>query len=348
MKKTTIVLLITLYLICGILSGCSIADLGHFTQKDKLAERSIFAMDTIMNLKIYGKQAENVLSLSCSRIEELEELLSVTQEGSDIWRINHAKGELTEISEETATILNMAIQIGEETKGALDITLYPVLTEWGFTTNKYRIPEPERLQTLLEYVDYRQIELHEMQVRIPEEAAIDCGALAKGYTGDQIVEIFKENGVKSALINLGGNVHTLGTKPDGSLWKIGIRNPFEDAGEICILSIADRAVVTSGNYERYFIGEDGTRYWHILDASNGYPANNGLVSVTIIGEEGLRCDALSTALFVAGMEEAVSYWRDRQDFEMLLVTEDKKLYITEGIAANINNVSEMEMKIINK
>lgn len=348
MKKTITILVINLCLISGMLSGCSIADFGQVTQKDVMAERTVFAMDTIMNQKAYGDQAEKAIALSCNRIEELERLFSVTKEESDIWRVNHAEGEVIEVSEDTAKVLNTAIQIGEETQGALDITLYPVLTEWGFTAEEYQIPEQERLQELLEYVDYRQIELHGTQVCVPKEVEIDCGALVKGYTGDQIIEIFKENGVKSALVNLGGNVHTLGTKPDGSLWKIGIRNPFEETGEICVLSTADRAVVTSGNYERYFIGEDGKRYWHILDAADGYPAENGLVSVTIIGEEGLRCDALSTALFVAGMEEAVSYWRDRQDFEMILVTEDKKLYITEGIETNTSNVSKMKMEIINK
>lgn len=348
MKKIMVRLCIALCLIFGMLSGCSAADFGRFAREDEMAEQAIFAMDTYMSLKAYGKQAERALALSCARIEELEGFLSVTKEESDIWRINHANGEEIEIRKETAEILNTAIQIGKETQGALDITLYPVLMEWGFTTEEYQIPEQERLQKLLTYVDYRQIALNGNLVCVPEEVKVDCGALAKGYASDQVIEIFQEAGVKSALINLGGNVYTLGRKPDGSLWKIGIRNPFEEAGEMCILSTADRAVVTSGNYERYFVGEDGNRYWHILDAADGYPADSGLVSVTIIGKNGLFCDALSTAFFVAGMEKAVAYWRERQDFEMILVTNEKTIYITEGIQSDIRNVSEMKMEIINK
>lgn len=345
-KKTSTFLLFNILIVVCLFCGCFAAEKGN-TAQTAVTERSLFAMDTYMNLRAYGEQAETALIQSCEKITELEELFSVTKEGSDIWRINQAEGNVTEVGEDTASILRTAIAIGDETQGALDITLYPVLKEWGFTTEKYRIPTEEELQSLLEYVDYKQIELEENQVRIPKGTEIDFGALAKGYTSDRIIEILKENGVESALINLGGNVHTLGTKPDGSLWKIGIRNPFE-TGEMCILSAADQAVITSGNYERYFTGEDGKEYWHILDAADGYPADNGLVSVTIIGEEGVRCDALSTALFVAGLEHAADYWRDKQDFDMILVTEDGKLYITEGIKENLKNVSKMPMEIMNK
>ncbi len=345
--KKAMVLLIGLCSLClgfGIFYDYSIKD----SEKDSMTERSVFAMDTYMNLRVYGKNTEETISLACDRIKELEDLLSVTKEGSDIWQINHADGETVSVSEDTINILNTAVLVGEETQGTLDITLYPVLKEWGFTTQEYQIPKQERLQELLTYVDYRRINIQGTQVSVPKETELDCGALAKGYTSDQILKILKENNIKSALINLGGNIHMLGTKPDGSLWKIGIRNPFEDSGEMCILSASDCAVITSGNYERYFIGEDGKQYCHILDASNGYPADNGLVSVTIIGESGIFCDAFSTAFFAAGMEEAVAYWRKKQNFEMVLVTTEKKIYITEGIKDNIRNVSEMTVDIINK
>lgn len=344
-KKILAFLLINIASVACLLCGCSA--LGKANIAQTMTERSLFAMDTYMNLRAYGKKAETALIQSCERIAELEALFSVTKEGSDICRVNQAEGNVTEVAWDTANVLREAIAIGDETEGALDITLYPVLKVWGFTTEEYRIPTEIELQSLLEYVDYKQIELDGNQVCLPEGMEIDFGALAKGYTSDRIIEILKENGVESALINLGGNVHTLGIKPDGSLWKIGIRNPFE-TGEMCILSTADKAVITSGNYERYFIGEDGKAYWHILDASDGCPADNGLVSVTVIGEEGVRCDALSTALFVAGLEWAADYWREKQDFDMILVTEDGKIYITEGIKEDLKNVSKMSMEILNK
>lgn len=357
MNKITIVLFSKLYriryiiclgLILGVFCSCSISEIGSTLQNNTMEEQSIFAMDTYINIRAYGKQSERTIAVCCDKIRELEQRFSVTEEGSDVWQINQAGGNKIEVSEDTISILNTAIQIGDETQGALDITIYPVLKEWGFTTKEYQIPEESRLQELLNYVDYRQIVIQGTEVSIPEGGAIDLGSLAKGYTSDRIVEIFKENGVESALINLGGNVHTVGTKPDGSLWKIGVRNPLQLSGEMCILSVADCAVITSGTYERYFFGEDGRRYWHILNPEDGRPVVNGVASVTIIGKEGVRCDALSTALFVAGLDQAIAYWREHQDFEMILVTGEEKIYITEGIEENIRNISEMTMEIINK
>ena len=172
------------------------------------------------------------------------------------------------------------------------------------------------------------------------------GSLAKGYTSDSIIEIFRENGVESAIVNLGGNVQTLGTKPDGSLWKVGIKNPFQPDSEMCIVSVEDKAVITSGNYERYFTGEDGKNYWHIIDSKDGRPADNGLVSVTVIGSNGMMCDSLSTALFVAGTENAVEYWQNNGDFDMILVTDDGKLLITENIEKNLKVICSMPVEVI--
>jgi len=344
-KRKESLLFISILWISSILCGCSAAKI-NLPIETSVSERSIFAMDTYMNLKIYGKQAEEALDQACDKIEELENLLSVTIENSDIWKINQANGNTITVKEDTASILQTALEIGNETQGALDITLYPIVKEWGFTTGEYKIPKEETLKSLLEYVDYQQIELNGNQVHLPKGTQIDCGALAKGYTGDRIIELLKENQIKSALINLGGNVQLLGSKPDGTLWKIGIRNPFELDKELCILSLSDKAVITSGNYERYFIGEDGKSYCHIMDAENGYPAENGLVSVTVIGKEGVRCDALSTALFVKGLKKATEFWQEKKDFDMILVTEEKTIYLTEGIAADFQNMSNMEVKVL--
>lgn len=211
--------------------------------------------------------------------------------------------------------------------------MYPILTAWGFTTSNYQIPAETELSALLENTGYEKVKLEENSVTIPENMQIDLGAVGKGYTGDLITEVLKENGVTSALLDLGGNIQTIGTKPDGTDWKLGLRSPF-DEGSFATLEISDCAVITSGGYERYFVGEDGETYWHILDSETGKPAQSGLVSVTIVGKEGRLCDALSTSLFVMGLDKATELWKQRDDFEMVLVTENGEIYVTKEVENN--------------
>lgn len=175
---------------------------------------------------------------------------------------------------------------------------------------------------------------------------LDLGALAKGYTGDELMEIFHENGVKSAIVSLGGNVQALGKKPDGSLWKVAVRNPFSPETDMCTVEIEGKAVITSGSYERYFTGEDGVDYCHIIDPKSGRPVHNGLVSVTVIGESGTECDALSTALFVMGADGAVEFWRKNGDFELILVSDDGKIMYTEGLEGSFKNLGKMPAEVI--
>ena len=292
--------------------------------------KSFFAMDTYMSITAYGKNAEAVLNKAEERVSELENLWSVTNENSEIYAINHSNGESLFVSSETAELIDFSLEISEMTDGALDCSIYPILTEWGFTTSDYKIPTEEKISELLIYTDYRKINFNGEYVQLPENMQIDLGAVGKGYTGDLVVEILKENGVESALLDLGGNIQTIGTKPDGTDWKIGLRSPF-DEGNFATLEVSDRAVITSGGYERYFVGDDGETYWHILDPKTGKPAHSGLISVTVIGDEGRLCDALSTSLFVMGLEKATELWKNRDDFEMILVTEDGKIYLTEAL-----------------
>ena len=292
--------------------------------------KSFFAMDTYMTITAYGENAEAVLNKAEERVSELENLWSVTKENSEIYAINHSNGQRVAVSPETAELFDFSLEISEMTDGALDCSIYPILTEWGFTTSDYTIPTEEKISELLTYTDYRKINFNGKYVQIPENMQIDLGAVGKGYTGDLVVEILKENGIESAILDLGGNIQTIGTKPDGTDWKIGLRSPF-DEGNFATLEVSDRAVITSGGYERYFVGDDGETYWHILDPKTGKPAHSGLISVTVIGDEGRLCDALSTSLFVMGLEKATELWKNRDDFEMILVTEDGKIYLTEAL-----------------
>lgn len=324
---------------CILLTSCTSRQAEPYTA-------DIFAMDTYMNLKIYSDHGNDILKQAEERIYEIERELSVTNENSDISRINHADSKEVTICDDTKIILNEALSMYNESNGALDITIYPVLSAWGFTTQNYRIPDEAELEKLLLNTGADHISISENSVSIPQNYRIDTGALTKGYTSDCLIELFREKGIDSAIVNLGGNVQTLGTKPDGTKWSVAIANPFSPSENLGILQIENQAVITSGNYERYFIGDDGKRYWHIIDPFTGKPAENGLVSVTVIGDSGLRCDALSTALFIEGTEKAVTHWKKSKDFEMICVTDEKKILVTDGIAEKFENTSNMPVEVI--
>ena len=321
-----------------LLTGCS--------APPKTESTDLFAMDTYMTLKVTAPDAEGLLQQASDRIKGIEDTFSVTRPDSDISKVNAANGAPVTVQPDTMNVLQKAMQIGEVSGGALDITLYPVLKAWGFTTQDNHVPTPAELDALLPNVDYTQVQLSDDTVQIPADAQIDLGALAKGYTSDAVMDIFREGGAQSAIISLGGNVQAIGSRPDGTPWQVAVVDPFAPSENMCILAVEDRAVITSGNYERYFTDEDGNTWWHILDPATGYPADNGLVSVTVVGTEGLYCDALSTALFVEGTEQAKAHWQKAQDFEMLLVTSDGTILLTEGLEDCFTNLSSMPVEVI--
>ncbi len=315
--------MIPMILALALCSGCGTAA--------KPSERSVFAMDTYITMQAYGRKAGAALDDVENQINSMEARWSVTDEDSEIYGANHSGGKPVNISEDTSLLIGFALTMARNTDGALDPTIYPVLTAWGFTTEEYRVPSQEELSGLLPLVDHQKISLTDTTITVPDGMQIDLGAVAKGYAGDKAAEILRGHGITSALINLGGNVQAVGTKPDGSPWRIGVRNPFTD-GNLGVLEVENTAVVTSGGYERYFTDAEGNVYGHILDPDTGCPANSDLASVTVVAPEGKLCDALSTALFVMGPEKAAAFWRGNQNFEMLLVTMDDGIYLTEGLA----------------
>ena len=303
------------------LTGCSAES------SPEPVQGTFFAMDTMMDFTIYGESG--LIDQSESLIASLESLVSVTDANSELYAINQTgSGTLTG---KASSLMEQALEICRRTDGALDLSIYPIVRAWGFTTGSYQVPDEAEIQALLPLVDYRKIQYDAATgtVTLPEGMEIDLGSVAKGYAGQLAAQMLREHGVQSALLNLGGNVQTVGTKPDGSPWQIGIKDPQgEDA--MMVLSVEDQAVVTSGGYERYF-EQDGQTYWHIMDPSTGHPADSGLISVTIVGDEGVVCDGLSTALFVMGLEKAADLWAQSGDFEAVFVTASGEVYITEGL-----------------
>lgn len=314
---------LALGLVLALLAGCAPAQ----TQAQPTEERTFFAMDTVMTLRLYQGGDGSLLDRAEARVRELEAQWSVTEENSEICALN--RGGRAELSPETAELLGAALDMCRRTDGALDISTYPVLRAWGFTTGEYSVPGGEAIAALLPLVDYGRVALEAGAAALPPGMEIDLGSVAKGYTGDALAALLKQGGADSALLDLGGNIQAVGSKPDGSPWRVAIRDPAGD-GNIGVVEVADQAVVTSGGYERYF-EEDGVRYWHIIDPATGWPARSGLASVTVVGESGLLCDGLSTALFVMGREGALEHWRQHRDFEAVLVSEDGSVTITAGL-----------------
>lgn len=311
------------------------------------------AMDTYMTLTAYGKNAESGLEKAKTRIQEVEGIFSVTDENSDIYKINHRETEQIAISDEVMNVLGEALTISERTSGNFDISIYPVLREWGFTTGEYQVPEESVLQELLQKVDYTKISVDsdEKTVTLADGMEVDFGAIAKGYSGDMAVAALKEAEVTSALLNLGGNIQALGEKPDGSSWNVAIKDPVFTSEYMGVLSVKDKAVITSGGYERYFEDRDGNTWSHIIDPSTGYSADSGTMSITIVGTSGMEADALSTAMYVSGIEKASEYWKTYGGFDMVIITKEEEVYVTEGIKEDftlMGNYKDKQVHIIEK
>ena len=288
---------------------------------------AFLAMDTTIDLTVYGDAA--LLDQIQAQVTALEDQISVTKPDSEVYTINaNGSGTLTGSAKE---VMEGALDMCRRTGGALDLSIYPIVRAWGFTTGSYQVPSEDEIQALLPLVDYAKIQYDPASgsVSIPAGMEIDLGSVGKGYAAGQAAQLLRDSGVTSALLNFGGNVQTVGCKPDGSPWQIAIKDP-QGGTPMMVLSIDDQAVVTSGGYERYF-EQDGQTYWHIMDPATGHPADSGLLSVTVVGYDGLVCDGLSTSLFVMGLEKAADLWAGSSDFEAVFVTASGEVYITEGL-----------------
>ena len=316
-----ICLFLSMLLLLAAAQGCAPAS------SDEPASAAFFAMDTVMEVRLWGDEA--LLGEAENEIRALESRLSVTDPASEVSRINQTGG--GKVSAELSSLIASALALSERTGGAVDLTVYPAVRAWGFTTGEYRVPADEELAALLPLIGWEKVELHDGTLTLPEGAQLDFGSVAKGYAADRVESLLRGAGVEHALLNLGGNVQVIGTKPDGSLWQVAVADPLDASAYAGMLAVSDMAVVTSGGYERYFV-EDGVTYRHILDPKTARPVDNGMLSVTVVGSEGLLCDALSTALFVMGPEDAARFWQESDDFEAVFLTEDGAVTVTEGLA----------------
>ncbi|MDO4280386.1 MAG: FAD:protein FMN transferase [Peptococcaceae bacterium] len=300
------------------------------TAADESQSKELYAMDTVMTLTAYGPNATKALDDAAADIERLDALFSISSGNGDIKALNDNKS--ADLSKDSRVLLKRALEIAKDTGGLFDVTIEPVMEAWGFPTKDFRVPEDSELSELLSHVDYKQVQLDDDgHATIPADVEIDLGGIAKGYTSSQVMDIFKEDGVTSGIISLGGNVQALGVKPDGSLWRVGIQDPADTANILGTVEVEDKCVITSGGYQRYF-EENGVHYHHIIDPRTGYPANNGLTSVSIVSDDGTLADGLSTSLFIMGKDDAIKFWQKHKDeFDAILVDDDGNVTITEGL-----------------
>lgn len=313
------------------LSGCSSA--GNTLVSD------FFAMDTLMSVSVCGDGAEQsesaqaLVSAVESRINELEPALSRTREDGDIYRLNHAGGEATEVSADTYAAISLAVQFAKWTNGAFDPTLAPLTDLWGIGTDNAHVPEQSEIDEALAKTGYQNIELlGNNQVRLANGAMLDLGGIGKGFATDEVQKVWQsanENGKWSMLARLGGNIGAFGQNPnrEGGGWSVGIADPDDAMSVLGTVAVNDRSVVTSGDYERYF-EQNGKRYHHIFDPATGYPAESGLRSVTVIDETSARADALTTALFVMGLQKGMAFCEENS-VAAVFVTGEHEVYATE-------------------
>ncbi len=332
-----------------ILAAFAICAFTACSQPAASVEAEIYAMNTVITLSASGGEAENAIEQARRDIVDWEALWSVTVDTSELYRINHSNGQGTEVSDVTFDLIGFTLSMAERTGGALDPTIYPIVSAWGFTTSSFHVPTQEEIDERLQLVGYEKVNLTENIVTMLPGMQLDLGATAKGYACGLVAEDFRLKGIESALINFGGNMAMIGNSTDGDEWKIGVRDP-NGGDDLGVLSLSDCGVATSGNYQRYFEDEEGNRYGHIMNPETGYPIMSDLLSVTIVSKQAKICDALSTAVYVMGIDRAVELWRSSDDFDMLLITNDNTAYVTEGISgrfAPAENAS-LTVEILNK
>lgn len=318
---------------CLLLLSCFLCGCGS-DKKDSPITRSGFALDTFITISIYNNEDTALLDECFAICDAYEKQLSRTIADSDIGRINAAGGQPVHVSAETIDLLQKGIDYGELSDGRFDITIAPASGLWDFTSGHPALPNDSAIQAALPLISYRNIVLDKEAQTVTltnAGSSIDLGGIAKGYIADRIKDYLIAKGVTSAIIDLGGNILTVGSKPDDSGFLIGIKEPFSETGDVLTgVLVRDKSVVTSGTYQRCF-RIDGVLYHHILDPETGYPADTDLSSITIISDGSADGDALSTICILLGLKDGLAFIESLPNVEAVFVTKDNELYYSSGM-----------------
>lgn len=321
-----------------LMAGCHALS-GQSGGESETATKDVFAMDTYMTITAYGQEAEKAVDGAIREITRLDGLFSTGSDASEVSQLNKTGSK--KVSADVMNLEQAAQKVYQSTKGAFDNTVYPLMEAWGFSAGKYRVPSDQEIEKLKKKVGSDRVKWNTQtgQITLPEGCRIDFGGIAKGYTSYKLKEIFAKYKVTGAIVSLGGNVETYGSRPEGGSWKVGIENPSVSAlkGDyVGILSLGEEAVITSGSYQRYF-EKDGKNYHHILDPATGKPVDNGLLSVTVISPDGTMADGLSTALFVMGEEKGIQYYKQhKKEMDVVWLKTDGTILVTEGLTGKFS------------
>lgn len=334
-----------LILSLGLITSCS----KNKASQEPLSKTEIL-MGTPVSVTLYDSNDAKILDKVFNKVKELESTLSINENGTLIDEINENAGiKPVKVDDDTYTLIEKGLEYAKLSHGLFDISIGPIVKLWNIGLPEARVPSLEEIQAKLPLVNYQDVELNNSDKTVylkNQGMMLDLGGIAKGYTADVISNILTNEGVESAIINLGGNVFTHGKKVDGSDWKIGIQDPFSERGGIIgTLTTSNKSVVTSGIYERY-IEEDGVRYHHILNPSTGYPYDNEIAGITIVSDKSIDGDALSTSVFAMGVEEGMKFVNTQSGIDAIFVTKDNKIYLTNEVK-NIFELTNSDFTIAN-
>lgn len=358
-------LILCTVLVCPMLlfTGCgNITDADTSTTGNQPISISSIKLNTAIQITIYDSQDKSLLDDCLALCDRYELIFSRTNEKSELYKLNHRKdtsdkdpnadGQTTpypvsgtadtwHISEDLASLLSQGLSITRESDGAFDIAIAPLTSLWDFTAEDPKVPDDAAIQKALPLCSSDGVTIDRQDITLPsDDIQFDVGAIAKGYIADRMKDLLVKKGVKSAIINLGGNVLCIGSKPDGTPFKVGIQKPFADRNETeAVMDITGKSVVSSGIYERCF-KQGGKLYHHILNPQTGYPYDNGLISVTIISDQSVDGDALSTTCFALGLEDGLKF-AEKKGVQAVFITEDYELHYTDGFQDEIN-VTDVE------
>ncbi len=335
LKKKYLIIFLIIAVFSAVLAGC-----GNKEEDLPESEDSAFLMDTLVQMRAYGENSEIAVEESLERVKEIEALMSKTIESSDVYQLNNNPETEVEIDRETTNVLEKSLEYAELTEGDFDPTIGALVELWGIGSDDAAVPDNSEIEEALANTGHNYLKLDDDSAEVSKEGVkIDLGGIAKGYAAEEVKKVVQKHDIEHAFVNLGGNVLVIGDKVDGSPWKIGIQDPREGKGDVmAVVDAVDLTIVTSGNYERFF-EEDGKLYHHILDPQTGFPADNELISVSIISENSFDADALSTAVYVMGLNKGMEFIENLDDVEAMFITEQLDVYLSSGLKdiVEINN-----------
>lgn len=309
--------------------------LGCQSQSLVAVENDAFVLGTFGQIRVYAPSEEEglkAIAVAFKRITELENAMGPSLVGSDVYNINANAGKTSvQVSDDTLKVIKEGIKYEGLTSGAFNITLGSLIELWGIGKEWQKVPSPADIQDSKEHIEIINLQIDGNKIMIKDpEMLMDLGGIAKGYSVDEAVKVLKANGIKSGFVNLGGDVYAFGQKPDESKWAIGIQKPLVNSnGVVAKVLLENQSIVSSGNYERYFV-DKGIRYHHIIDPATGYPSDSGVVSVTIISDSAIDGDALSTAVFILGHEKGMELVEELEGVDAVVITKDNTVYISSG------------------